>query len=153
MSGYTKALAALPGRPQLEGRLDYGPGPLSPVWPKAPELPTPRNEWEAMSWQLSGLRSACWASLRPDAGTAPHMLSFDERNELDDDLARIKAANAALSPGWHMRDVAAWPDPVLPRGVLFGARDLAAFLGEAIHAADKLSRHTILDVPSLLCKF
>lgn len=149
---YPSIADPMPGRPALETAWNEGPGPLSPVWPKPQVVTPPINEWAEMSAAFSALRRACWASLRPELHAGPFMLSFDERAELDDCLRRIRIANAEMTPAWRMRDVDAWPDPVLPANVLFGARDLAEVLGKAIAAANKLARYVALDIPALTAR-
>ncbi len=129
------------GRPWVDPpNHNVGPGPLSPAWPKPPAPRSPAlNEWDGLAGDFLDLRRALLASLADPRGTAPLMLSLDERAGLEEKFARLKAGNAAL-PRWsRSAEIAGWPTPVLATSILYGARDIADVLGDAITLAHTLA--------------
>jgi hypothetical protein len=131
-----------PGAPRLEPSTSgIGPGPMSPIWQRpAAVAAVPQNQWAALADELSALRRACFDSLREETPGGQLLLGLAERADLNEKLRRLQAANLTELRAWHRSSaVAAWPDPVLPSTLLWGARDLAAVLGTAIRAAVTLS--------------
>lgn len=122
-----------PAQEPFGWRFALGPGPLSPAWPKVEAPPAPDDALAALGAQLHALRLACLAALRDDEHKVPLWLSVAERRRLAEAFAAVRALNAMLPHQKISSEVAGWPDPVLPEGALFGARDLLGLLGTAAH--------------------
>jgi hypothetical protein len=123
-------------RPVIDDAHTYGPGPLSPAWRQLREPPPPINAWDAIARDLEAIRSGTRAAIRSDEPGPPYFLTLEERACIEASIAALKIANREiLMPQTRFSEVEAWPTPVLPRGVLLGARDILHVLETAITCA------------------
>ncbi len=144
MDDHARVAAAQRHAPPLGSGWETGPVPFKILAPgeAPPTPPAPADAFDALATDLTHLRRACVRSLNPWAEGGPFMLSLIERADLNARLGALQAANATLHPHSRSSDVAAWPSPVLPEGVLIGPRDLIALVTPAIRVALALSaRH------------
>jgi hypothetical protein len=137
-------MSVLSARPRLEPSVDgIGPGPLSPVW-QEPEwaddgpwasldagVHTATPVLETLLRQLDYLRAECLAAVREREAFPVAPIGRADLDALNRILAGIKILNAALSHVSRSREVADWPDPVLPATVILGPRDLIRVLQQA----------------------
>jgi hypothetical protein len=127
-------------RPVIDAPQTYGPGPLSPAWRQPEAPPPPVNEWDAIARDLEAIRSGARAAIRSDEPGPPYFLTLEERACIEASVAALKLANRdILMHHDRVSDVEAWPTPVLPRGVLLGARDILGVLDTAITCARLVS--------------
>jgi hypothetical protein len=128
--------APLTTRPQLDPwpSQGVGPGPLSPFWRReVDDAPPPSDDPVAVLYRaLSARRRECFAELRNAPGYGVSSIATTEIEKLNTDLAEVQRLNAGLRAHRRSPAVAAWSTPVLPLGVLFGPRELASVLGEAL---------------------
>jgi hypothetical protein len=81
---------------------------------------------------LSERRRVCFSELANAPGHGVSSIATTEIARLNADLAEVRRLNGELDPGRRSPAVGAWPDPVLPPGLLFGPRELAEVLGVAL---------------------
>jgi hypothetical protein len=110
-----------------------GPGPLSPAWPWVVVPVLPEGRLERIAARLTLLKDECYVALAQKG--APFLLGLRQREELAEMLEEVRGFNTHLPRHLRSRRIEAWPVPVLPAGILFGARDLLPLLDAAASTA------------------